>query len=75
MNRFREFFSDVFVATGASFLLLSIIGTVLLLIAGLPGNNPYVGAILTFLLFSFFIAGGVVFFLGVIIERKDKTTK
>ncbi|MBI4333433.1 MAG: hypothetical protein HY673_19380 [Chloroflexi bacterium] len=74
LRSFREFFSDVFVAIGISFLALSVLVALLLVIAGLPETNPYVGAILTFLLIGFFIAGGIVFFVGVIMERKDKTS-
>lgn len=72
LHRVREFFSDVFVAIGVSFLALSVLITIFLLIAGLPETNPYVGAILTFLLISFFIAGGIVFVVGVVMERKDR---
>jgi len=72
MHRVREFFSDVFVAIGVSFLALSVLIALLLIIAGLPETNPYVGAILTFLLISFFIAGGIVFVAGVVMERKDR---
>ncbi len=70
----REFFSDIFVAIGISFLVLSILIAILLVIAGLPQTNPYVGAILTFMLIAFFIAGGIVFVVGVVMETKDETT-
>ncbi|MBI2934237.1 MAG: hypothetical protein HYY29_01580 [Chloroflexi bacterium] len=68
----REFFSDAFVAIGVSFLVLSILIAAWLIVAGLPETNPYVGAILSFLLISFFIAGGIVFFVGVIMEKRQE---
>ncbi len=72
IRQLRQFFSDVFVAIGVSFLALSILIAMLLIIAGLPETNPYVGAVLTFLLISFFIAGGIVFFVGVVMEKREK---
>ncbi len=72
MGGIRSLFGDIFVAVGASFLVLSLFLAAIFLISSLPEANPYVAALVSALLFAFFIAGGVLFFVGVIIERKKR---
>lgn len=72
MSRVRRYFGDAFVAIGASFLVLSVLLAAVFFIAALPEANPYVAALASFLLIGFFIAGGVVFVMGVLLERGER---
>ncbi len=73
MNGLKKLFGDIFVAVGAAFLILSVFLAVIFMLSSLPEANPYVAALVSALLFGFFIAGGVLFFVGVVLERRRQT--
>ncbi len=74
MSNVRSYFGDIFVAIGASFLVLSVLLAAIFFIAALPEANPYVAALASILLVGFFVAGGVVFLMGVVIEKRSGGT-
>ncbi|MBI2907846.1 MAG: hypothetical protein HYX92_09345 [Chloroflexi bacterium] len=68
----RELFGDALVAIGASLLVMSLAVVLFILVAALPETNPYMGVVLLILMPAIFIAGGVVFVVGLVLERKPK---
>lgn len=71
----RELFGDVLVAIGASLLVLSLVVVLFIVVAALPETNPYMGVVLLILMPVIFVAGGVVFLAGLILERRPKPPK
>ncbi len=70
---FRELFSDLLIASGASIVLFSVAVVILILVTAVPAGNPYIGFFTFILLPSLAVTGGIVFLFGVLIgKRKER---
>ncbi|MBI2304288.1 MAG: hypothetical protein HYU86_06020 [Chloroflexi bacterium] len=65
----REWLCDSLVATGAAILLFSFGLFILIMVAAVPTNNPYIGVFAFLLMPIPLVVGGVIFILGVLMSR------